>query len=159
MSVSDAARWLPVVDADAAPFWEATRRGELCVQRCRDTGRLIFPPRTLSPWGSHAEPEWTTLSGRGTIWSFVVPHPPLLPPFSALAPYNVIVVALEEDPRVRLVGNLVAAPGGAINEVDAASLEIGAPVRVAFEPISDQIALPRWVRTDADSRSRPCASE
>lgn len=136
---------LPVFGPDAAPFFEGCRAGELRVQRCRDTGRLIFPPRPVSPWGAHAEPEWTTLSGRGTIWSFAVPHPPLLPWFSDRTPYNVIVVAVDEDPRVRLVGNLLADEGGDLNELDSATIEIGARVRVVFDPINDEITLPRWV--------------
>jgi uncharacterized OB-fold protein len=102
----------------------------------------------MSPWSPHTEPTWTRVSGRGTIWSFVVPHPPLLPHFAALAPYNVILVALDEDPRVRLVGNLLRSAGGAINEVDPRSIEIGAPVRVVFERVSDEFQLPRWVASD-----------
>lgn len=151
---------LPPLDPDAAPFWEGARAGELRVQQCRETGRLIFPPRPMSPWAPHTAPSWTTVSGRGTIWSFTVPHPPLLPPFSELAPYNVIVVALEEDPTIRLVGNLVARHGGPINEVDPAEIRIGAGVEVCFETVDDDVALPRWVlqrkvsRT-SKSRARP----
>ena len=88
--------------------------------------------------------EWEPLSGRGTIWSFVVPHPPLLPAYAELAPYNVIVVALDEDPTIRFVGNLLASPDGAINEIDPATIEIGEPVRVVFQQIED-VTLPRWV--------------
>ncbi len=136
---------LPPVDAESAPFWEGARRGELRVQRCAETGRLIFPPRARSPFAPHTAPGWTAVSGRGTIWSFVVPHPPLLPRFAELAPYNVILVALREDPSLRLIGNLVARAGGAINELDPAQIRIGAAVRVVFEPVSDAIHLPRWV--------------
>ena len=139
---------LPAVDEVNEPFWEGARCGELRVQQCAETGRLIFPPRAMSPWSPHTEPTWTRVSGRGTIWSFVVPHPPLLPQFAALAPYNVILVALDEDPRVRLVGNLVTSAGGAIDEVDPRSIEIGAPVRVVFERVSDEFQLPRWVASD-----------
>ena len=83
------------------------------------------------------------MSGRGTIWSFVVPHPPLLPDYAELAPYNVLVVALDEDPTLRLVGNLVTAADGPINEI--LDIEIGAPVRVVFAEVSDDVSLPRWV--------------
>ena len=76
----------------------------------------------------------------------MIPHPPLLPQFSALAPYNVILVALDEDPRIRMVGNLVASEGGAIDEVDPRSVEIGAPVRVIFQRLNNEIHLPRWLR-------------
>jgi len=136
---------LPVFSEEAAPFFEGCRAGELRIQRCRDTGRLIFPPRPVSPWGSHSEPEWTPVAGRGTIWSFAVPHPPLLPWFSERAPYNVVLVALEEDPRVRLVGNLVAHDGAELGGVDPATIEIGAAVRVVFDPVTDDVTLPRWV--------------
>jgi len=136
---------LPVFDEESAPFWEGARRGELRIQQCAETGRLIFPPRPMSPWAPHTEPGWTTLSGRGRIWSFVVPHPPLMAQFTALAPYNVILVEIEEDPRVRLVGNLVAREGGAINELDPSSIEIGAAIRAVFERVDERITLPRWV--------------
>ena len=71
----------------------------------------------MCPRCQSTELEWIPMSGRATVWSFVVPHPPLLPAFAELAPYNVVVVALDEDPNLRLVGNLVASPGGAINEM------------------------------------------
>jgi uncharacterized protein len=86
------------------------------------------------------------MSGRGTIWSFIVPHPPLLPAYQELAPYNVIVVALDEDPTLRMVGNLVDRPDGPINEVDPATIRIGEPVRVVFQRVED-IVLPRWMKT------------
>lgn len=144
---------LPPIDEENAPFWEAARRGELSVQRCRDSGRLIFPPRSHSPWGSHREPEWVTVSGRGSVWSFVFPHPPLLPYFAERAPYNVIVVELEEDPSVRLVGNLVAGEGETdIAAIDPAAIEIGTRVRVVFDPGEEEIRLPRWV-VDTAARS------
>jgi len=86
------------------------------------------------------------MSGRATVWSYVVPHPPLLPAFMPVAPYNVCVVSLEEDPTIRLVGNLVADDGAPINSVDPATIEIGMPVRVVFERVADDVALPRFVR-------------
>ncbi len=136
---------LPWIDEDSRPFFEGALRGELRIPLCAATGRLFFPPRPISPWAPRVTPGWATVSGRGTIWSFVVAHPPLLPQFAALAPYNVIVVALDEDPTIRLVGNLVAREGGPINEVDPATIRIGAPVRAVFERVSEEVALPRWV--------------
>ena len=140
-----AERLLPGIDDDSRPFWEAARRGELWMQRCRETGRLIFPPRATSPWAPRTPPDWTRVSGRGRIWSFVVPHPPLLPWYAERAPYNVIAVELEEDPSVRMVGNLLATAEAGIDEVDPRTIEIGAQVRVVFPLVSDEIALPCWI--------------
>ncbi|MFQ5668578.1 MAG: Zn-ribbon domain-containing OB-fold protein, partial [Candidatus Binatia bacterium] len=100
-----------------APFWEATRRGELAVQRCTICGMRRFPPRPMCPACESFDHTWQAMSGKGRVWSFAVPHPPLLPAFEALAPYNVILVELEEDPSIRIVGNLVASATGEINEI------------------------------------------
>jgi uncharacterized OB-fold protein len=88
---------------------------------------------------------WTPTSGRGRIWSYVVSHPPLLPAFAAVAPYNSIIVELEEDPKIRFAGNLVASADGEINEIDPATIHIGEAVEVVFHQIDD-VTLPRWVR-------------
>ena len=85
------------------------------------------------------------MSGRGSVWSFVVPHPPLLPAYAELAPYNVVVIALDEDPLIRLVGNVVADADAPINSVDPATIEIGAPVRVVFPSAIDDVVLPHWM--------------
>ncbi|MDG2304793.1 MAG: OB-fold domain-containing protein [Candidatus Binatia bacterium] len=133
-------------DPDNAPFWAATARGELRVQRCGACGRRRIPPRPMCPACRSLENDWEELSGRGTIWSFVVPHPPLLPAYSEVAPYNVILVSLEEDPTLRLVGNLVVSADGSIGEIDPATVQIGEPVRAVFAPVGD-VYLPRWVRS------------
>ena len=132
-------------DDDAKPFWEGTARGKLLVQACARCGQRRIPPRPMCFRCRSIEHRWEPVSGRGTIWSFVVPHPPLLPAYQELAPYNVVTVALAEDPRLRLVGNLVARPDGPINEVDPKTIRIGEPVRVVFQQVDD-VFLPRWMR-------------
>ena len=132
-------------DVETAPFWEATARGELCIQSCGACGQRTMPPRPMCPACRSLDRQWLPVSGRGSVWSVTVPHPPLLPAYAELAPYNVILVALEEDPGIRLVGNLVTGAEGAINEIDPASIQIGESVRVVFAEVGD-VHLPRWVR-------------
>jgi uncharacterized OB-fold protein len=132
-------------DDDAKPFWEGTARGELLVQKCSACGQRRIPPRPMCSQCRSLANEWVKLSGRGKVWSFVVPHPPLLPAYTPLAPYNVIAVELDEDPSLRLVGNLVKSANGPINELDPHSIKIGEPVRVVFAKVEDAW-LPRWVR-------------
>jgi uncharacterized OB-fold protein len=137
---------LPQVDHITRPFWEGTAVGELRMQTCGECGVMRFPPRPMCPRCQSLEVRWQAVSGRGEIWSFVVPHPPLLPAFMAVAPYNVIIVALEEDPELRMVGNLLASPDGEINEIDPATIRIGEPVEVVFQHVGEDVTLPRWVR-------------
>jgi len=75
----------------------------------------------------------------------VVPHPPLLPAYAEFAPYNVIVVELDEDPKIRMVGNLVESADAPLNSIDPHTVEIGEPVQVVFTQVEDMV-LPRWVR-------------
>ncbi|MFE0701549.1 Zn-ribbon domain-containing OB-fold protein [Streptomyces sp. NPDC058872] len=134
----------PVIDEDGAPFWEYAARGELRVQACAACGELRFPPRPCCPHCGSFDDEWRLLSGRGRIWSYVLPHPPLLPDYAAQAPYNAVLVELVEAPRIRLVGNVVTAPDAPLNSLDPTRLRIGAPVRVAFTEV-DGVVVPRWL--------------
>jgi uncharacterized OB-fold protein len=137
---------LPVLDdPDTLPFWEGAARGELLVQHCGSCGVARMPPRPMCPHCRSMETVWEPVSGRGTVWSYVIPHPPLLPAYTAFAPYNVIVVALEENPGLRLIGNLVERADAALNSIDPHSIVIGEPVSVVFHQIED-VTFPRWVR-------------
>ena len=134
----DAARLrpLPLPDDDTRPFWEHCRRHELRMQRCGDCGALRFTPRPLCPRCLSGACEWVPVSGRGTIASRVVVHPPVLPAFADRVPYAVVLVELAEDPTLRMVGNVLdAAPD---------EVEIGRPVEVAFEELTEEITLPQW---------------
>jgi hypothetical protein len=137
---------LPAIGENEAPFWEAAANAELRIQQCSGCQRLRFPPRTMCPQCQSVESHWALMSGHGTVYSYVVPHPPLLPQFSDLAPYNVILVSLDEDPTIRLIGNLVNRAGDPINAVDPSEIEVGQAVRVVFEQVGDEVHMPRWVR-------------
>ena len=130
----------PVTDDDGAPFWEYARRGELRVQACADCGRLRFPPRPSCPHCHSFATDWRRMSGRGRVWSYVVPHPPLLPAYAEQAPYPVVLVELADAPAIRLVGNLVASPGARLDSVDPARIRIGAPVKAVFHD-----GVPQWL--------------
>jgi uncharacterized OB-fold protein len=135
-----------VEDPEHVAFWEGCARGELLVQACGACGSWRMPPRPMCPGCRSVAVAWVPTSGRGRVWSFIVPHPPLLPAYAELAPYNAIVVELEEDPSVRFVGNLVASADAPINSIDPGTIQIGEPVDVVFQQI-DGVSLPRWVRT------------
>ncbi|SMF56668.1 Zn-ribbon domain-containing OB-fold protein [Streptomyces sp. Amel2xC10] len=131
----------PVTDADGAPFWRYAAQGELRVQTCADCAEPRFPPRPCCPHCQSFASEWRRVSGRGRIWSYVVPHPPLLPDYAAQAPYNVIVVELTDAPRIRLIGNLVTRAGGPLNSFPPDRIRIGARVQAVF----DDQGIPRWI--------------
>jgi uncharacterized OB-fold protein len=140
-------RWLlPDLDEPTtAPFWAGCAHGELLVQACNSCGKWRMPPRPMCPYCRSTDVRWERTSGRGRVWSFIVPHPPLLPAFSEQAPYNAIIVELEEDAKIRFGGNLVTDAQARIDSIDPATIQIGEPVAVVFHQIDD-VHLPRWVR-------------
>ncbi|MFC9029725.1 Zn-ribbon domain-containing OB-fold protein [Streptomyces arboris] len=147
MAVNDSLL-LPVADEDGAPFWEYAARGELRVQACASSacGALRFPPRPCCPHCGSFDSEWQAMSGRGRLWSYVIPHPPLLPAYAEQAPYNAVLVELVEAPHIRLAGNVVASADAPLNSVDPGRLRIGAPVRAVFCPVGpDGFTLVRWL--------------
>ncbi|MFH8609320.1 Zn-ribbon domain-containing OB-fold protein [Streptomyces sp. NPDC018029] len=134
----------PTMDDDGAPFWAYAARGELRIQTCTACGEPRFPPRPCCPHCQSFESDWRRMSGRARIWSYVFPHPPLLPAYAAQAPYNAIIVELADAPRIRLVGNLVATPDGELNSVPPERLRIGAKVQVVFADVGGTV-VPRWL--------------
>ena len=70
-------------------------RGRFMLQRSRSSGRCYFYPRVAEPVTGTRDLEWVAASGRGTVHATTVvrPKPPQLP-------YNVVLVDLEEGPRV-----------------------------------------------------------
>jgi uncharacterized OB-fold protein len=129
-----ATRPIPTVSAEMRPFYEGAARHELMVQRCRACAALRFPARSLCPGCLSIEADWTPVSGRGEVFSFNVMHQVYHPGFAADVPYAVVLVRLAEGPK--MLSNLVGvAPG---------EIRIGMPVRVIFEPLSDDITLPKF---------------
>ena len=139
-------RILPDVShPEVAPFWEGCAAGELRVQACASCGRRRMPPRPMCPWCNSFDDRWEVMSGRARVWSVVIPHPPLLPAYSDEAPYNVVVVELDDDPSIRFVGNVVAGAGEALNSIDPHTVEIGDQLQVVFTQAADDVWLPQWV--------------
>lgn len=131
-------------DEVSAPFWAGAREGRLLIQHCGDCGTPRFPPRLFCGRCRSNAIEWRQSAGRGRIWSWVIAHGPTLPAFADRVPYPVLVVELDDAPGIRLVGNLVATPGAAINSVAADVIAIGKPVMVSFEAVADGVVLPMW---------------
>jgi uncharacterized OB-fold protein len=137
---------LPEIDEDGEPFWQGTAAGELRMQACGECNRRRFPPRPMCPHCHSTSVTWERMSGHGTIWSLAVPHPPVLPVFAPFTPFAAVIVALDEDPALRLVGNLLAEASAPIDSIDPATIVIGEPVSVVFVPIGEGVHLPQWVR-------------
>jgi len=130
-----AARHLPDPEWPAArAFWEGCRAGELRVPRCRDCGRWVWYPASACPECGGGRHEWTRVSGRGRLFTWVTVHRAFLPGYQDRVPFVTALVELEEDARLRLATFLHDRPPG--------GLRVGLPVEVTFERIDAHLTLP-----------------
>lgn len=126
----------PLPDIDdpiMRPFWDGARDHKLMVQRETASGRAFWPPKPMY-WKGGDKLEWFEASGRGTVYSYVVGYEPFLPAFKHLLPHIMVLVELEEGPR--LVGYMV--------DVRPEGMAFGMKVRVVFEPLTERVTLPVW---------------
>jgi uncharacterized OB-fold protein len=125
---------LPTLTTLNRPYFEGAKKGELRVQRCESCGHLWFPPSTHCPSCLSREYQWFPVSGRGTVWSWVVFHQKYFKAFANELPYNCAMVKLEEGPM--MMSNIV----GVSND----EIRCDMPVKVVFEDATDEIAVAKF---------------
>lgn len=123
----------PVQGLYDRPMWDSIGARAMKLQCCKGCGAFRYPPGPVCPECLSEESEWTALSGRGTIASWVIFHRGYLPAYPP--PYNVIAVRLAEGPI--MISNLEGpGPQGSW---------IGAPVSLVYATMPDGFVLPRFV--------------
>lgn len=122
----------PVVTSETAPYWAAGCRGELLIGTCSACSRTHHPPQAVCPhcWASNTTTKAAT--GEGTVEAFSVVHRSGVDFFRDRLPYIVATVLLEEG--VCLTTNVV--------DCDVEGVRIGMPVRVTFDRLSEDMAIP-----------------
>ncbi len=125
---------LPEPSPVTQPFWDAAREGRLLIQRSKKTGKAVFYPRSISPFGPNDELEWFEASGRGTVYTYTVARRPVAPQWANDPPLVIAIVELEEGPH--MTTNLV--------ECDPDDVRIGMPVTVVFEAVTPEVTLVKF---------------
>ncbi|BBZ71433.1 Zn-ribbon domain-containing OB-fold protein [Mycobacterium paraseoulense] len=124
-----ATRLAPAITKDTEFFWNGLRDNKLLIQRCGRCGRLRHPPRPMCPHCRSLDWDTVESSGRGTVYSYVMPHEPKFPFFK----YPYVVVLVELDEGVRLVSNLTG--------IDPADVTTGMPVEVYYQGFDNDLVL------------------
>ncbi len=131
---------VPEVTPALAPYFAAARERRLVVQRCAGCGTLRFPPRELCTRCLGRDVTWQQVSGRGEVFSYNVMHQVYHPAFASEVPYAVVVVKLEEGPKI--ISTVV--------DCGLDAIRVGMPVEVVFEDVSPEVTLPKF-RPRADA--------
>ena len=129
----NSAKPVPSPSPDSRPFWEAAKRHELVLPRCRDCADLFFYPRHVCPRCLRSNLEWQRVSGKGTVYSFTVVRRPPNKLFTEV-PYVLAIVALDEGPR--MTTNIV---GCRPEEV-----RCDLPVSVVFDDVTPAVTLVKF---------------
>lgn len=126
---------LPEPTPETAPFWEGCQQHELRIQFCTDCQQHFFYPRIFCPTCLSDRVEWRTVSGTGTLLTYVLSARPA-PGFENELPYAIAIVKLAEGPH--LMTNIVG------TEITPQNLKAGMPVEVVFEDVNEKITLPKF---------------
>ena len=129
-------RPLPVRDELNRHYWDGAQAGVLVILRCPECSTYVHPPREMCPKCQRQKLDPTTVSGRGTVYSWSVMHYGGNPGFEDKLPFVVLVVELEEQPGLITIGNLI--------DAEPSDLAIGIPMEVCFERLNDEVTLPQW---------------
>ena len=131
----------PVVQDDAAPYWDATKEHRLVLPHCTDCSTHIWYPRGFCPGCGSFAIEWVELPGTGTVYSSSIPRRGQ-GAYRDAAPYVLAYVELDlpgeaaGTPGPRMITNIV--------DCDPASVSIGDRVTVVFHDTASGHALPRF---------------
>jgi uncharacterized OB-fold protein len=126
------ARPVPVTTVETKPFWDGTRQHDLCLPQCVQCGYLHYPPQPRCRRCSAQDMTWTTLSGRGRLWSWTIVHLPSLP--GVEPPFAICEVELEEQDGLMFV---------ALADVAEHDLATGLQVEVRFAEDENGTAYPQ----------------
>ncbi|MHB8574944.1 MAG: Zn-ribbon domain-containing OB-fold protein [Dehalococcoidia bacterium] len=128
------AKPLPAVNEETRPYWESAKAHRLALQRCSACGKFRYPVTTYCPACLSDTVEWTPVSGRGVVYSFIIMHQVYHPAFKDDVPYNVAAVEFEEGPRTYT--NIVGCANDAIR--------VGMPVTIEYDDVTDEVTLVKF---------------
>jgi len=120
--------------AHTKAFWEAAKRHELVLPRCKKCDYFHFYPREVCPRCFSQDLEWTPVSGKFRVYTFTVVRQAMTPAFQEETPYVNAVVQLAEGPR--MMTNIV---GCAIEDV-----KCDMPAEVVFEDVTPEGTLVKF---------------
>ena len=104
------------------------------MQHCQACNRWQFYPRPFCVHCESDDLQWRAVSGLGRIYTYTVNHRAPNPFMKQRLPYVVALVELDEGPR--LMAN--------IQGDGALETSIGRRVKVIFEAVSEELALPQF---------------
>jgi len=144
LTMDNVKRVLPLVDDQSRAFWEAGRDGVLRFPVCNECGALLHPPGPVCRYCRSDDLGMRDVPATGVVVGVTINHQQwdarYLPPFAIAS------VAIDADPRVRLITNLV--------DLEPEEARVGMRVRARFEQLED-VWIPLFVPCDEPDAELP----
>lgn len=125
---------LPVLGGYTKEFYDWCQQRELRFQCCQQCGTWRHPPRPMCTSCHSLEWEWAPTKGTGTVYCWTTVYQALDPAFAEDVPYAAVVVELDEGPRLTTW----------VTGIVPDELQVGMPVEVWFDTVSDDVTLPKF---------------
>ncbi len=125
---------VPAPTVETKPFWDYCKRHELRMQKCGQCGHIRYPPSMFCPKCQSMQAEWSRLTGKGKVYSFIIVRFLYDRAFRNDIPYVVATIELEEGPRI--MSNVTGC--------NVEDVKVDMPVEVYYEDITDEFALPKF---------------
>jgi len=143
---------IPENDSEWREHFALARQHRLMMRACGACRLMRYPPSHGCSWCAALDWSWQAVSGRGTIYSYEIVAHAIQPGFKEWAPYAVVLVELDEqrgvpteDEGLRIIGNLLTPDFRPEKDENVA---IGKRVRVMFQDVTADFALPQFTLTD-----------
>jgi hypothetical protein len=133
---SKVTRPIPVPNEWTKPFWDASKRGVLELQRCQSCGHFQHPPYATCVECISTDLIFEPVRGAGSIYAYTIMYHTGDKRFASAVPYASIIVELDNAPGALLAGNLL--------EAEYTEAKVGRRVEVVFEKLDDDITLPQF---------------
>ncbi|WP_458461783.1 Zn-ribbon domain-containing OB-fold protein [Paenibacillus sp.] len=131
---------IPLKNEDNHPYWDAADKHELHLQKCDSCQAYSHPPGPACAKCGSTELSWENKGSDilGSVYSFIVSYRPFLPGFQDDVPQIIASIELADVPEVKLIGNVL--------DCQPEDIEIGMPVKMTWQDITEDRALPQWTR-------------
>lgn len=137
-------RALPLVDEQSRAFWEAGRDGVLRFPVCNACGALLHPPGPVCRYCHSEDLGLRDVPATGVVVGVTINHQQWDARYTP--PFAIATVAIDADPRVRVITNLV--------DLMPEQGRVGMRVRARFEATED-VWIPLFVPSDEPDAELP----
>ncbi len=127
---------IPTPQGESDHYWQKAKKGELWLRKCNACGEAYFYPRDISPCCFSRDTTWIKASGKATLFTYGIVQRAPHPGFVEDVPFVTAIVELEEGPTMPT--NIV------MEDPTPEKLQVGMPLEVVFEDITDTISLPKF---------------